>query len=57
MVPLMIIGVGIPPRLQGFWNNDDDKILKAMVESCKGVDDKQAPSIEGSPQYYHRRGH
>jgi hypothetical protein len=54
MVPLVRLGLLTPPRMQGSWSDNDTKMSKAIVESCKGVDDKQSPSINGSPQYYHR---
>jgi hypothetical protein len=28
-----------------------------MIESCKGIDDKLVPNVEGSPQYYHKGNH
>ncbi len=56
-VPLVIIGVGTLLRLQGPWNDDDNETLKVMIESCKGIDDKLVPNVEGSPQYYHKGNH
>jgi hypothetical protein len=41
-------------KMQGYWNNDNDEMSKAMVESCKGMDNELAPNIKGSPRYYHR---
>ncbi len=48
------LGLQTPPRMQGSWSDNDTKMSKAMVKSCRGVDDKPSPSINGSPQYYHR---
>ncbi len=57
MVPLVRDGLQIPSRMQGSWNDDDAKTLKVMVESFKEMDSKPSPSVKGSPQYYHIRGH
>jgi hypothetical protein len=43
--------------MQGSWSDDNVGMLKAMVESSKGVDVKPSLIVEGSPQYYHRQGH
>jgi hypothetical protein len=39
MVPLVRVGMYTPPRMQGACSNNDTKMSKAMVESCRGVDD------------------
>jgi hypothetical protein len=56
-VPLMRICLQTPLRVQGSWNDNAAIMLEVVVESSKEVDIKPSPSNEGSPQYYHRRGH
>ncbi len=57
MVQLVRVGIETLPKMQGFWSNDNDEMSKAMVESCKGMDNKLAPNVKGSPRYYHIWGH
>jgi hypothetical protein len=35
--------------MQGSYNDDEDGTPIAMVESCKGVDDKPTLNTKGSP--------
>jgi hypothetical protein len=49
MVPLVRVSVGILLKMQGFWNNDNDKTLEIVVESCKGMDDEPILRVKGSP--------
>jgi hypothetical protein len=57
MVPLMRASLETSPRMQGSWNDDDAGMPEVVVESSRGVDSELGPSIEGFPQYYHRRNH
>jgi hypothetical protein len=57
MVPLVGIGLQIPPRMQGSWSDNDAKTSKVVVESSKAMDSEPSPSVKGSPRYYHIRGH
>ncbi len=51
MVPLMKVNLQIPPRMQGYWSDDNAKMLKIVVESSRGMDDEPSLNVEGSPQY------
>jgi len=51
------VGLQTPPRMQGSWSDNNIETMEAVVESSKGVDYKPSPSVESSPQYYHRWGH
>ncbi len=53
MVPLMKASLQTPPRMQGSWSNNTGT-LEATVELFRGVDSEPSPSVEGSPQYYHK---
>jgi hypothetical protein len=49
MVPLVRTSLQIPPRMQGFWNDNDNETPKIVVESSRGVDGEPSPSVEGFP--------
>jgi hypothetical protein len=37
--------------MQGYWSDDNAKMLKIVVESSRGMDDEPSLNVEGSPQY------
>ncbi len=49
MVPLVIVGIGTAPIMQGSWNDDDNKMLEVVVEPCTIVDKEPTMNVEGSP--------
>jgi hypothetical protein len=55
MVPL--VSLQTPPRMQGLWSDNNTIMSQVVVESSRGVDGKRGSNVEGSPQYYHIRGH
>jgi hypothetical protein len=55
IVPLVKACLQTPPRMQGSQNDDDAKMSETMAKSSWGVDGEPSPSVEGFPQYYHRR--
>jgi hypothetical protein len=57
MVPLVRVGVQIPLRIQGSWNDNNAETPKVVLESSKGIDGKLGPNVKGSPEYYHIRSH
>jgi len=57
MVPLVRVGVQIPLRIQGSWNNNNAETPKVVLESSKEIDGKLGPNVKGFPQYYHIRSH
>jgi hypothetical protein len=54
MVPLARACFQTPLRMQRSWSNDNASTPEATVESSRGMDSELGPSVEGSPQYYHR---
>ncbi len=54
MVPLARTCFQTPLRMQRSWSNDNVETLEGTVESSRGMDGELGPSVEGSPQYYHR---
>jgi len=57
MVPLVRIGFGTSIKMQGSWNDDNNKTLEVVVESCKGMDDEPILKVKGSSQYHHKWDH
>jgi hypothetical protein len=57
MVPLARASFYTPPRMQGFWSDNDAKMLTVVVESSRRMDGKSTSNVEGFPQYHHKRGH
>ncbi len=57
VVPLVRLGLQTPLKMQGSWSDDDTKTLEVVIKSSRVVQGEPGPSVEGSPQYYHRWGH
>ncbi len=47
--------VKIPPKMQRSYSDENNETPKAIIESCRGMDNKLVLNVEGSPQYYHRQ--